>query len=548
MSAHRHDITPGQRIQLAGKMVGLPEANRSKLAREAGVSRPSLYAIGQKGRRALEQSFDPAGPPRSPSSEGFWLWVDASALKRAIVLLRAVCGASLCAIVVVLVEMFRVRLSEETVRQVVQEGYQKAFEYQRGVRLEAAERVAFDEMYRWRRCVLTGIDCDSLFILLGEKQPGCSQDHWAAVMGRLKEHQGLEPSQVAIDGLSALELGVAATWDEARLVHDIAHANLMLKKVRSQFEQRAYKAIEAAETMKKRYECGPTRRTTQAQLEGKLAEARAAEEAAIEQAEHVAGLVEEAHAALAVIDPATGCLNEPLFAKARLVALSEQFKVLGTTQATWTATYLAGPAQKMVEERAEFGRLMRELAKRKHVAFASVEVAAWLWQLHKQHQAAPWPGSREALQQQMQQLWNDLSVALGPARAQRLLEALFAAFREVLAASSPVEWANSRLGAVLPAQKRLSSGMLYLRAAYLNLHRFVEGRRKGASPHELLTGERVEDWLAKLGYAPRSGKVRSLKGLGWRRLVEAFEPTWRQNWLGNGLEQALNDAAELLAA
>jgi hypothetical protein len=546
MPAHRHDITPAVRIQLASRLISSPEENRSELARRHELSRPSLYAIEGKGRAALEQCFDPAGRPLSPGPVGFWLWVDANAIKRAVVTLRAVLGAPLSAIVVVLQELFGLRLSEASVRAVVQEGYQRAFEYQKGVRLDGAERVAFDEMYRWSRCILTGVDCESLFIFLGEKQPGCGKEEWTAVMGRLREQHGLEPQQVAIDGLSALANGMEATWPEARLVHDIAHAGMMLKKVRAQFEQRAYQAIEAAETMKKRHERGPTRRTSLKQLDTLLSQSRAAEQEAIERAALVARLVEEAYAALAVIDPHTGCLNDPLFARSSLLRLGEQFKALGTTQATWTGSYLLGPAQKMVEERAEFGRVLHELAQQQRVPLCCAETAAWLWQVHKQYEATTWSGTREQLEQQMQLLWGDLRAALGPHKAAALLGALFVAFRQVLAASSPIEWANERLSAVLPAQKRASSGMLHLRAAFLNLHRFVDGRRRGHSPHELLTGEQVGDWLVKLGYAPRSGAVRSLKKLGWPRLVEPFEPTWRQNWLGCGLQEALCDASELL--
>jgi len=328
-------------------------------------------------------------------------------------------------------------------------------------------------------------------------------------------------------------------------VHDIAHANIMLRKVRGQFDQRAYRAIEAAEKIKQRHERGKTRKTTQEELKTKLSEAEASEQAAIEKATHVAELVEQAHAALAVINPDTGCLNQAPWSQGKLLVIGEELKALGTWQATETASYLAGPAQKMLLERAEFGRVMHSIALRKQVSFALVEVAAWLWQLHKQHEAATWAGTREKLQKQMQKLWLDLGNVLGLGSAQSLLEEVFLRFREILAASSPVEWGNHQLSCVLPAQKRAGSGMLHLRAAYLNLHLFADGRRKGASPHQMLTGEQVDDWLVKLGYAPRQTKIHSFKKLGWRRLVEPFERTWRRNWLADTFNEAITAADEL---
>jgi len=287
---------------------------------------------------------------------------------------------------------------------------------------------------------------------------------------------------------------------------------------------------------------------SQAAIERKLAAVRLNEHAAIERATEVSALLEEAHAALQIIEPATGRLSDPQRSKKRLLAISKELKRLDTTWAQEASTYLAGPAQQIIEERAEFGHVMHALARGQAVRFVAVEHAAHLWQLYKQHEAASWWGTRKVLEQQMQQRWMELCEELSPLWARALLFGLFEAFRKVLAASSAVEWANGRLGAVLPAQKRVSSGMLYLRAAFLNLNRFVDGWRKGFSPHQLLTGQKVEDWLEKLGYPPRQGSVRSLKSLGWRRLVGAFEPTWRRNWLGMSLDDASEEVAGGLAA
>ncbi|MBI2570881.1 MAG: hypothetical protein HYV63_28085 [Candidatus Schekmanbacteria bacterium] len=85
----------------------------------------------------------------------------------------------------------------------------------------------------------------------------------------------------------------------------------------------------------------------------------------------------------------------------------------------------------------------------------------------------------------------------------------------------------------LPAgrQAGMSSGFLNLRTAFLSLHPFADGKCKGHSPHELLTGERVASWLEKLGYDRGPlGQVRSFKSLGWKRLVSPFEANWRQHW------------------
>ena len=162
--------------------------------------------------------------------------------------------------------------------------------------------------------------------------------------------------------------------------------------------------------------------------------------------------------------------------------------------------------------------------------------AAFIYELNKKEQATPWMGSKEKLFTQKLEVWKSLNEETEEASS--LLEDVTMSFHEVLCASSAVEWAHSRIGAVLSPQKRVSSGFLCLRVALLNLHCFDDGLRKGKSPHELLSGEKVTDWLGFLGYAPRGQEQRKFKKLGWKRLVKPFEVTWRENWVGTAIKPA----------
>ena len=184
MTAHRNDITSQQRIQLSARMIAEPEENRSQLARNYNISRPTLYSILYIGMKALRAGFNPPQPPQNPGTEGYWIWVDANAIKRLIVLLRAVCGATFAMIAQVLKEAFLLQISEETIRQATQESYQRASHYRNSVDLSGVKRATFDEMYRWGRCIVTGVDADSLYIFLCEKQRGPSKEVWQKVMLR----------------------------------------------------------------------------------------------------------------------------------------------------------------------------------------------------------------------------------------------------------------------------------------------------------------------------------------------------------------------------
>jgi hypothetical protein len=533
MSAPRPDISVSDRVELSAKVIALPDLNRSQLARDLDISRPTLYAIACKGEAALRQGFDSPRPPIAPGDQGLWVWIDANAIKRAIVHLRASCGATYAMIVEMVAEVYGLRLSEALVREVVWQSYQRSFDYLSSVPLEHVERAAFDEMTRWGRWELTGVDCDSLYIFLSEKQPGRDSRQWEAVMKRLRE-QGLQPQQVATDGMSALEKALRAVWPQARVVHDIDHPRRALEKVRAQFETKAYQAMGKVEGVRKRHARGPTGRTSQAKLDSLLDAALAEEVAAIALAEQVSAWVRQGQQAFDVIDGQTGRVRDLSVSRQQLAQVAEKLDTLGTTYARWAASYLRGVGQQVVEERVEYRRVMIRIATRWGVPFAVVEAAAHLWQLEKQLKGGPWPGKQEKLRRQMLSVWRDLQALLGE-EALELVAEVFVAFREVLAASSAVEGSHARLGAVMAPQKRMSSGYLHLRTAYLDLRPFVEGLRQGYSAHELLTGEAVPDWLVKLGYGPRNQAVRSYKSLAWARLVEPFTPTWRKHW---GLPQS----------
>lgn len=549
MSAHRKDITPHDRIEISAKMLAAPEDSRSQLAQQYNLSRPTLYAIGQAGQEALHHRFEPASPPPSPGTDGYWVWVDGNAVKRLSALLRACCGATLSSICLVLLEAFGLHLSEETARQITQESYQRSFEYKEKMNLKEVTQAAFDEMYRWGRCLLTGVAIGSLYIFLSEKQPGAGHRPWTGVFSRLQKRQELNPEQIAFDGNSSIEGSAEKVWPQARLVHDINHLRRAIEKVRIQMENRAYQSIAKAEKMRKRCLKGATRRTSQKQLEEKLAVAREEEEKAIEKSEEVSRWVRGIHGALNIIHPETGHVNQVAWSQSYLQEMAKKFKGLPGTYASWAASYLEGLGQEIVSERAEYIRVMVQVAAREMVSFEAAEIAAHFWELNKQYQGATWQGTREELEKKIYQCWQNLQTTVGE-KASSLLESVCRKFQAVLAASSAVEWAHSQISAVLPPQKRVSSGWLCLRIAFLNLQEFREGLRKGQSPHELLTGEKIEDWLVQLGYGPRNQEIRNLKQLGWKRLVQPFKSTWRDNWitpqqdgLSEEVEEVLQEAA-----
>ncbi|MBI2565881.1 MAG: hypothetical protein HYV63_02445 [Candidatus Schekmanbacteria bacterium] len=72
MSAHHRSLSASDRIQISAKVTAPPGLNRSQAAREAGVSRPTLYIIADKGRKALETVFNgQSTPATAPGLESY---------------------------------------------------------------------------------------------------------------------------------------------------------------------------------------------------------------------------------------------------------------------------------------------------------------------------------------------------------------------------------------------------------------------------------------------------------------------------------------------
>jgi len=510
-------ITPALKVLLAATFIAEPDTNRSQVARNTGISRQHLYTITKLAQRALAATFDPH--QHNPDLESFSISVTPERIKRTILCARAACGATESSLQALLIEAFKLRMSQELIRQVCLEGYQRSFQYQQSISLASVERACFDEMYRWSKCVITGVDADTYYIFLAEKQPGPRKKVFHTVFSRLKQQRSLAPAQVNIDGYSALDTSIEAVWPEAQVRIDINHLRRQLEHVRSQFDNRAYRAIDKADEV--RHNKGLK------QYQQRMDKERDA----LNLAEHVTDLVNQAHAALCLFDPDSGELNQLETSQAKLKTLSKQFDALGTMYAKATASKLRGNGQQIVAGRAGLLEAMERVAKEHKISYEYVLMAGWVWQLHKALQAVKWKASQEKLEKQLVEGYSKLRcVVVGH---EELLKVVFEALSNVLTASSPVEWGNGRIGQVVAPQKRLLSGWLALRVTYLNLHRFEHGKRKGYSPHELLTGERVDDWLARIGYKPRTEGVRTYKSLGWSKLVEPFEPTWRTHWVGN---------------
>ena len=114
------------------------------LARQHGVSRPTVYAAGRTGKAVLEGHFG-----RADCSDSLtWVGVDQAQLKRAIVALRVVAPNSLRAIEALLPILYPgVTMSYGSIQAVAVEAESLAAEHNASVDLSPVVGGALDEMY-----------------------------------------------------------------------------------------------------------------------------------------------------------------------------------------------------------------------------------------------------------------------------------------------------------------------------------------------------------------------------------------------------------------
>jgi hypothetical protein len=101
-----------------------------------------------------------------------------------------------------------------------------------------------------------------------------------------------------------------------------------------------------------------------------------------------------------------------------------------------------------------------------------------------------------------------LRVADGdPARLQRAVGEVLPLVADRYRASSAIENLNSVLRPYLVVQKHAEQGFLSLFQFYWNTRTRQWGRWKGTSAHEMVTGDKVEDWLSMLGFPPSEQRL-----------------------------------------
>ena len=463
------------------------------IAREFGVSRPTVYEKMWQGQAALEGAFGEA------ESGKVWatVTVDEAQLRRAIILAYVEGPNSMRDDQALVKGFYGLHVGYGKVFAILQDAQKKAAEFNGSVRLDAIKAAALDELFSQGDPVFAGIDLDTDYLFLLEHHQGRRGEDWANSLED-KKRQGLDLETVVKDAGTGLAAGVTTAFPQAEQRDDSFHAIWKMGQVQQWLEKKGWFQMEQLVEAEENVEKARRKGTTLYSASQKLRRVRERYEEVVRRHDEFERLKREAIDAMEFIDLDSMALRHGAAQAAKLEAIADKMAALGGKKVKSLARYLKNRAPGLA---AYIDRLWEKLdALGDEFGGDVVGVCAQLWRRAHEHRRGPqWKKRehRDAAGLLVQRL-----IALAGVNATTAVEATFAAITQRHRASSAVENFNALLRPYLHVHKRVSQGFLDLFMAWRNLRTRPMGKHRGTSAYELLTGEKVDDWLTMIGYPP----------------------------------------------
>jgi len=472
----------------------------SALAERFGVSRPTVYAVSSEAREILEGHFNRASAPDASGWKPVQVCVDFAQLVRAVIALRGTGPNSIRVIEELLPALYPgVRLGYGTVQGISADAEARAAVFNAGADLSAIRAAAPDEMFSQGKPVLASVDLDSGYLFALALRDSRSGDDWAEVLRQAKK-QGLDLQVVVKDAAKGIAAGVSEVFPSAEQRDDCFHALYEMNKVLAILERRAYGAIqreiEAEDALRKaRWSVEGQR----AKLAQKLRWARVNASKAVELHDAFETALRAAVEAMELVNLETGHVRQPEQMQQEIEAAASQMLALEDGRCKNVGRYVRNRAPGLALHLHGVNAAFAQLATR--YGAAAVDVACLVHRLATDLRKGRRPWDARSDKRRLREAIDALERHV-PAHADRLLGLVDIIIQKRHRASSAVEGFNAALRPFLYVHKGVTQGFLELFRARHNLKTRRWGRHKGTSAHEVLTGERIGDWLTALGYPP----------------------------------------------
>jgi hypothetical protein len=480
-----HPSTPEQRAQWVSQM--LVHAGEygfvTRLSRVSGVSRQTLYAWTDRGRRALEHAFTAIPPARGLSP----------VLERQILNLLLEGHPSYRGIQICLRRLTQQAVSLGTIAAVIQEAQRRALDWMTQHVPPTARTIALDEIYGHNRrgAYLNLVDTASYAVWAAEGPVPVDAESWTLLLW-LAQERGLRWQATISDGGAAMHAACRTVDPHGQHGRDVWHVFQRCAQVQGRLDRHvAERQGQTATVMRQavRVAAGqrPRGHHPRTDVAAHLAEVAHAQRVA----ESLRYLTGELQALLEVVvlrrdrllsSAARRCELDTLLVL--LAELRETAPVGWQQELTRLHKHVAEALPDLLAFAARLDCVQQDMAA--VLGEAGMALVGWAWQ----RRAILGP-SRDDLLAGLPECWR------GAARV------LTTAWEGAVRASSAVENWHSIVRPHLAVHRKLAPGMLALLAVWHNHRVFTRGVHKGYSPLQLSgMPDTPTDWLVALGYPP----------------------------------------------
>jgi transposase-like protein len=488
-----HPSTPAERAQWTAYMLAHcgEYGVISRLSREHGVSRPTLYAWRERAQQALLQTFTPPVPvapvPATVERQILTLLVQAHASDR---------GIQTC-----IRTLTRRGISLATINAILHDAQQRALRWMHSHVPPTVRALALDEIYANNRrgAYLNVVDVHSGAVWASEGPLAVDTESWTLVLWSVQD-RGLRWDRVVADDGAALAAACRAVTPHLLLQRDQWHVWHTCAAVQARLErwlrdlesQTPVVARQAARLAAGQRPRGQHPKTDVAAHAHDVASARRVAEAVRVLTHELRRLLD-----VVVIDQ-RGILEgaqrqTDLAAALELLAeVAAEAPVAQQAELRRVQTCLQDALPQLLTFVAQLDRVQHDL--RTVLAPAHQALLGWAW---LRRQQLGWT-SRQIL------------AAIPPAWC-AAARVLLASWDDAVRVSSAVERWHSILRPHLAVHRRLPPGMLALLAVWHNHRVFTRGVHKGKSPLHLSgMTDAPSDWLVALGYPPEEAVTSPL--------------------------------------
>jgi transposase-like protein len=479
-----HPSTPEQRAQWTAYMLAHQGEYGliTRLSREGGVSRPTLYAWRDQAQLALLEAFTRPAPapalPRQLARQILTAWIS---------------HASDRGIQMAIRELTQQGVSLATITAVLAEAQQRALAWMQTHVPPTVRALALDEIYanNRRAAYLNVVDVHSGAVWASDGPLPVDTESWTLLLWSLQD-RGLRWNRVVGDDGAALQAacrGVTADLpfqgDQWHVLHGCAQVQARLDRWLRQVEdQTAVVARQVARLAAGQRPRGRKPKTDVVAHAQEVAAARQVTEATRYLTQEWRRLLD-----VVVVDErgvVTASERQDEL-EAMLCLLSEVAQMARAPQQDEVRrlhTRLTEALPQLLTFVSNLDRVQQDLTT--VLSCKQQGLLAWAW---LRRQALGWTS-------------HDILAAI-PEDWRAAAGVLLAAWNDAVRVSSAVERWHSILRPHLAVHRTLSSGMLALLAVWHNHRVFTRGVHKGQSPLQLSgMTDAPTDWLAALGYPP----------------------------------------------